>query len=175
MKYIRKLKYYIAAIVVMAVPFSVVQQAAAYSGSGAGTAGSPYVITSCAQFAQINDELDAHYTLAQDIDCSGDGDAIKVTAGDFTGVLDGGGHTLTMQLTVESGAWGELALFGMLSGEVHNIRLAGSVTSDEDDGDGATAALVAYSYQGTFSNIFSTVAVSDVGDIAGGLIGTLLS
>ncbi|KXK27366.1 MAG: Bacillopeptidase F precursor [candidate division WS6 bacterium OLB20] len=42
----------------------------AFSGSGSGTELDPYVITDCTELQEIDDELDAHYVLANDIDCS---------------------------------------------------------------------------------------------------------
>lgn len=45
---------------------------------GAGTSGSPYQITSCADFIDIEDDYDAYYILMNDIDCSASGDAITI-------------------------------------------------------------------------------------------------
>ena len=44
--------------------------ASAYSGSGTGTAGDPYLITNCTQLQEMNNDLAASYKLANDIDCS---------------------------------------------------------------------------------------------------------
>ncbi|HYH74983.1 MAG TPA: hypothetical protein VD735_03400 [Candidatus Saccharimonadales bacterium] len=59
-----------------AVPFVAVGKALALSG--AGTSGSPYQITSCADFADIENDMNAHYRLMNDIDCSASGDTFTV-------------------------------------------------------------------------------------------------
>ena len=42
----------------------------AFSGNGAGTETDPYQITNIEQLQEMNDELDAHYILMNDIDAS---------------------------------------------------------------------------------------------------------
>ncbi len=45
--------------------------AIAFSGSGFGTEENPYVITDVYQLQEMQDDLDAYYVLANDIDASG--------------------------------------------------------------------------------------------------------
>ena len=42
--------------------------AAAFSGSGSGTEGDPYIIMTADQLDEVRNELDAHYRLGADID-----------------------------------------------------------------------------------------------------------
>ena len=41
-----------------------------FAGTGTGTSGDPYIITSCTQLQSMEDHPSAHYKLGQDIDCS---------------------------------------------------------------------------------------------------------
>ena len=125
------------------------------------------MISSCAQIAEIDADLAAYYEITQDLDCSSQGDAIKV-AGTFTGVLDGGDHTLTINLDEQNGS-GNTALFQSIPGEVHNLKLAGTVTNTHEDSAGV-AALAVSSYGGTFRDIDSTVAVTNPAHMTGGLV-----
>ncbi len=73
----------------------------AYSGAGTGTAGDPYIVTSCAELQSIGSEPDTngiYYELTGDIDCS-------VTSGwnsgsgfspieNFQGNFNGNNHTI---------------------------------------------------------------------------------
>lgn len=43
---------------------------AAFTGSGAGSVGSPFQITNCSQLQEMSSDLSAYYVLANDIDCS---------------------------------------------------------------------------------------------------------
>jgi hypothetical protein len=45
----------------------------AFSGSGAGTSGDPYQITSWAELNETNDDLTAYYVLTTNLDASDDG------------------------------------------------------------------------------------------------------
>ena len=42
----------------------------AFSGSGSGIEASPYVITTCSQLQEMQDDLDGYYVLGNDIDCT---------------------------------------------------------------------------------------------------------
>ena len=61
-----------------------------FSGSGSGTSGDPFQITSCAQFEDINNNDDGYngfdksYKLMQDLNCIPEGNAI-IAAGNFSG------------------------------------------------------------------------------------------
>ncbi|MCA9329921.1 hypothetical protein KDA11_04700 [Candidatus Saccharibacteria bacterium] len=76
----------------------------AFTGSGQGVKDDPYIITNCQQLQEITNDLDAHYQLANDIDCSdtqhwnGGRGFIAVAPNKdnaFSGVLDGKNYAIT--------------------------------------------------------------------------------
>jgi hypothetical protein len=71
----------------------------AFSGTGNGTEGNPYQITSCDEFMEINDNLWAHYVLMDDIDCSSDGNDIMIGSGSsFTWSFNGSWNSITIDI-----------------------------------------------------------------------------
>jgi hypothetical protein len=137
----------------------------AFALSGAGTEGSPYLVSSCAQFASIHDDLAAHYMLTQDLNCISSGNSILIADG-FTGTLDGDGNTLTIALSASTDG-STLSLFNTLSGAtIKNLQLAGTVTNTAENPND-TAALADYGWTTTLSNIHSTVNVTSNGTTAG--------
>jgi hypothetical protein len=97
----------------------VTAQAAGFSGSGSGTAGDPYVITTPEQLNEVRNNLSAHYRLGADIDLSGymNWEPIGSKTAAFTGSLDGGGHTIT-GLHIDRAGRDYVGLFGYTSGAV---------------------------------------------------------
>ena len=107
------------------------------------------------------------YTLTQDIDFAG----VSYTAGDFSGVLNGGGHTISNLRT-----W----LFAELSGAtVSNLTISGTTVSGStipNETDGAFGILARLAGDGT---LVSDVKVKDstflsnrtVNQYIGGIIG----
>ena len=95
----------------------VTAQAAGFSGSGSGTAGDPYVITTPGQLNEVRNNLSAHYRLGADIDLSGymNWQPIGSQSAPFTGSLDGGGHTIT-GLHIDRAGRDYVGLFGYTSG-----------------------------------------------------------
>ena len=86
--------------------------------AGAGTLASPFEIETCAQLQGMERDLDAHYRLVRDLDCSGfdvgDGRGFRpvgTTAKPFTGVFDGGEHTIS-GLTIHRPRSHRVGLFG---------------------------------------------------------------
>jgi hypothetical protein len=87
--------------------------------SGSGTASNPYTITNASELQAMEDDLDAHYVLGNDIDASetddwnnGLGfDPVGNDSEDFTGHLDGNQHTID-QLTINRSAAEDVGLFG---------------------------------------------------------------
>jgi hypothetical protein len=100
----RRIKYFFGATVLTLgsvlfnTPF-----ANAFSGAGAGTLLNPYMITSCLQLQEMEDDLGAHYKLNGDIDCSATStwnsglgfNPVGDNVDKFTGNLDGNGHTIS--------------------------------------------------------------------------------
>ena len=131
----------------------------------------PTPVSSCADFEAINSNMSGSYLLTQDIDCSGDG--VGVTIGNsntpFTGTFDGGGHTITVDITSSNV---DAGLFAHLTGAtIKNLGIAGSVSmvsplvntgSLAGESDGSTI----------ISNVGSVANVSSVHYSVGGLIGS---
>ncbi len=69
--------------------------AKAYSGVGLGTDQDPYQITTCDQLQEISEDLDAHYVLVQDIDCSATMELNNFEPiAAFSGTLDGRNYAI---------------------------------------------------------------------------------
>jgi hypothetical protein len=110
----------------------------AFSGSGAGTGGDPYIITNCSQLEEITSELDASYELANNIDCSG-GSALSIgtTSAPFTGDFDGAGYTVDVNISMGTEYSG---LFGYITGaHIYDVRVTGSIFSSGDYNGGIAA------------------------------------
>jgi len=65
----------------------------AFSGLGSGIQGDPYQITTFNQFKEIQNDLDKHFLMMNDINAGGL--AMSQNYARFTGVLDGGNFTLS--------------------------------------------------------------------------------
>lgn len=100
--------------------------------SGSGTQGEPYLIEEPAHWLYLGSQLEsgdkydgAYFQLMADLTIS------KMAGLDtkpFSGIFDGNGHILTLDLT----GTGYAALFGCLDGAtIKNLHLAGNVTSDQ--------------------------------------------
>lgn len=158
----------------------------AFSGSGAGTAGDPFQITTCAQLQEISDDLDASYRLENNIACtaatseggslwnSGAGFAPigSLTEGSqFTGTLNGNSFKVT-GLFISRAATNYVGLFGAVyvGGTVSNIGL-----EDADiTGNGLTGGLAGQNV-GTITGSYTTGTVTGNGTMVGGLVGASTS
>lgn len=108
--------------------------------NGSGTSEDPYQITEAGHLVKINDGLDQHYKLMNDIDLGGAiwtpiggyaYNTANVQAGAFTGVFDGNDHTISnfklLDSEVERAATptSKLGFFGEISnGTVKNVTFA---------------------------------------------------
>ncbi len=117
------------AISLLALSLLGVNKALAFSGSGAGSSGSPYLITTCSQITEINTALSSHYELANDISCAGQGTInTSMVTGTFTGVFDGNGHVLSgLNISGDD----QLGLFKKLStgSIVENFAIFGTISN----------------------------------------------
>ena len=148
--------------------------AAGFSGSGSGTAGDPYMITTVGQLQEMENSLTAHYALGNDIDASGtvnwNGGAgfepVGTKASMFTGSLDGRGYRIT-DLYIDRSGTDNVGLFGYVGsgGVVENVELE----NENVRGSWFTGGLVGVNW-GIISNSYSTGPVSGNGDV-GGLVG----
>jgi hypothetical protein len=148
---------------------------------GDGSSGSPYRITDVygLQGLASSDLVGQSFLLANDIDASGtsdwnlgDGfDPIGVYGNEFSGSLDGQGHTIS-GLIIARGTENSVGLFGeTVSGAtISNLVLSGgSVT-----GNGAVGALIG-SGRVVIDNVHVSTDVTGSGNGIGGLVGNLFS
>jgi len=159
-----------------------------YSG-GRGTADDPYQIAAAADLIALGEtpaDYDKHFILTADIDLDPNLPGRKVfdkaviaantteatnrvEGAPFTGIFDGGGHTVS-RLTIKGFKGGHcMGLFGRLESgaEVKNL----GVVDVNITGSGTyVGGLTGYNLRGTVTHCYSTGAVS--GDISvGGLVG----
>ncbi|WP_318786618.1 InlB B-repeat-containing protein, partial [Methanimicrococcus hacksteinii] len=66
---------------------------AGFSGSGSGTIGTPFIITNESQLREINDNLTAHYILANNFEIKS---STWTSIGKFSGKLDGNNKHITL-------------------------------------------------------------------------------
>ena len=159
---------------------------AAIFDGGDGTEEHPYVITTPEGLSAVRDNLGAHYRLNADIDLSGadwtpigaftpegGSDAerkIPVKEDAFTGVFDGGSHTVSNLLIHESDA-DAVGLFACVrDAHIYNLTI---------DGHTLTGAVVGYAYNSRLTAVSLTGANAIVGhksadegaESVGGVIG----
>jgi hypothetical protein len=90
---------------------TIVAQAAAFSGSGSGASGDPYIITTEEQLSEVQDNLSGYYQLGANIELTGEWVPIK----NFTGTLDGNGKVVS-GLRINLPDTDGVGLFGSVSG-----------------------------------------------------------
>lgn len=102
---------------------------------GTGTETDPYVVTNAEELQAMNQDLEAHYVLGDDIDAAeteawnngqgfepiGDDDQGDRGQTPFSGSFDGQGHTIS-GLTIDRTTEGAIAPFGSVTGIVENAR-----------------------------------------------------
>lgn len=138
----------------------------AFAG-GSGTSGSPYQIASCADWLSISD-LSAYYTLTASIDCSANGNAVIIgnSSTPFGGTLDGGRHTITVN--INSTGSSNIGLFGYAqNATISKLNIAGTVTSNSSSVGMLAGTLDA----STVDEVTSAGTVSSSGNNVGGLFG----
>ena len=149
-----------------------------FSGSGAGTSNNPFIITSCLQLQEMNNNLSASYKLNSDIDCSatstwnsGAGflpiENTDYPPSPFTGNFDGNGRKITGLFihrpgTLYTGLFGKIASGSIVKNVgLENVNITGG---------SSTSGGLAGMNIGIISNSYSTGNVS--GDYyVGGLSG----
>ncbi len=145
--------------------------------AGSGTQSSPYVITTCQQLQDMQNNLSAYYELGNDIDCSetsswnsGYGfDPIGDGTTQFTGHFDGKGYVIS-DLYINRPSTNFIGLFGYTSSAtVQNVGLENISVAGYNNVGG----LVGNSLKSSVRNSYSTGNVSAANGSLGGLIGTL--
>ena len=135
--------------------------ALAFSAYGAGTAGSPYRISTCAQLSEINNDLSANYVLVANIDCASASFTSLALSAAFTGTLDGQSHTIKNLNIAGNGLFSQVT-----GGTIKNINLASGSIS----GTGYVGSIVGIIHGATLINVHSSLAI--VGEVYnGGLVG----
>ncbi|MFQ3476896.1 hypothetical protein HKK80_11660 [Halonotius sp. F2-221B] len=115
--------------------------------AGSGTAANPYVITNASELQAMEDDLDTHYKLGNDIDASTtaqwNGELGFAPVGDnsvgFTGEFDGNQHNIS-GLTINRSSSDNIGLFGRV-GESAVIESV-NVESTTINGNNSVGALV---------------------------------
>ncbi|MDR3547725.1 MAG: DUF5011 domain-containing protein [Candidatus Pacebacteria bacterium] len=138
---------------------------------GNGYPADPYVIQSCSDLALVNNNLSSAYVLANDLDCTENGNDVIMGGADtpFTGIFDGAGHTITLDI---SGSSNYHALFADTNGAtIRNLHIAGSVSGT----GGYVAGLVGNAQNSNIYYVSSSASVTETGggDDVGGLVGYL--
>ncbi len=121
-----------------------------FSGSGAGTSGDPYIITTVDELQEMTDDLTAYYELGNDIEAYdtkwwNDG-AGFAPAGSFSGQLNGAGFVIK-DLYINRSATNYIGLFttmsstgvvkdlGLVNAYVRGNENTGGITGDCNGGD----------------------------------------
>ena len=155
---------------------------------GEGTPEDPYVITDVDDLQAMQDDLEGHYVLGNDIDASatedwndeGDGPLGFDPVGDadepFTGSLDGNGYAIT-DLTVNRTDEDEVGLFGYIeAGTVKDVHLEQvNVTGNQQDDSQRVGGLAGRAVESTVSGVEVTGTVTghsdDTFSATGGVLG----
>ena len=148
----------------------------AFSGSGSGTPGNPYIITTVEELQAMKDNLSGYYALGNDINASATSGwnsgagfiPIGTDTNQFTGSFDGQGYKI-INLRINRPSTNYVGLFGYVGsgGAVENVGLE----NENIKGNLRVGGLVGFNDRGTVSNSYSTGSVSGSGDYAGGLVG----
>jgi len=154
--------------------------ASAFSGSGSGTAGDPFEITTCAQLQEMEDALSSQYRLVNDIDC----DVAPFNTGlgfdpvgEFRGTFDGQGFEISGLFIINTGI-SQAGLFGRIRtpGIVKDFGLIDAdVTCSSSCGAVAGILLEA---GGTIERVYVSgrvVGFANIGCIAGTNVRGLIS
>lgn len=164
-----------AAVFVLAMVIGVFHSSSvsAFSGSGAGTSGNPFQITTCAQLNSINLDLAAYYVLANDIDCAGGGwSPIGMSGGGFTGTLDGQNYKIShLDLSEIANTTNFAGMFSAIksSAVVKNLRVIDGKLNAGNNSGMVTGGLYDTA---SLDNVYVQASVTCHGDNCGGLVGS---
>jgi len=145
----------------------------AYSGYGMGTSHDPYLISSCQELQDMNQNLTGYYTLVSNVDCSGfNFSAVGNLAAKFSGQLDGGSHTI-LNLVPADGSFA-IGLFGATDGAViKNLKLEGGTVSISPMNP-YVGGVVGFAQNTTLTNVHSNQTInSNSYGYLGGLVGII--
>lgn len=137
-------------LICMCVCFSMTSYAtmANYAVSGRGTASNPFRITDADELMLLADFPECYFELENDIEFTGTWEPVA----DFSGSLDGKGHTITVS---DYMAKTNMGLFGNLSGSVKNLTIYAN-NMEEERGSETYIGLFAGKCSGTIENCRAT-------------------
>ncbi len=158
----------IALFVAVAACFLTPRHVSAFSGSGGGTTGDPYLVSTCAEFESINSGLTAYYKLIKDIDCSTTTHTpIGSSSTPFSGSFDGDGYMI-IDVTYNNAAADYAGVFGSVTGSVTNVHVYSAEITGKDYVGGVAGKI---SGSGTFSNILVSSSTVTGKSYVGGAFG----
>ena len=98
--------------------------------SGSGTESDPYIVTSVDDFMAINNNKTACYKLNTDLVLPTSTGAYITSKSAFSGVFNGDGHSITVDIQGAANTKSDTfeALFAIVTGEIKNLTVKGSVT-----------------------------------------------
>ncbi len=127
-------------------------------------------IANAADFAKIKDDLNGYYVLTADITLPDVTDYIVSQTTEFTGTLDGNGHTLTYNIVkrnTNNDGGDNQSLFGIIgvTGVIKNLAFKVDMqgTVDNTTRGMYNRAAIAYQNKGLIENVFVDVTFSDTG------------
>lgn len=147
--------------------------------AGSGTTDDPYQITNCDELQKVNDNLNAAYMLAQDIEC---GNSATMNNGSgfmpfnpFNGpYFDGRNHQIRY-ITLERSDTNSLGLFLSIgpNSKVSNLTLVEPIIKNtfNTDPESITTGALAGVNEGTIHNVGVINAVIEAQGIIGGVTG----
>lgn len=125
-------------------------------------------VTEISSLSQIT-AMDGNYRLTADVNISADQTPIGSASAPFTGTFDGNGKTITWSGST-AGAGGYIGIFGVSSGTVKNLNVAGSLTVTGSNLD-YISAVVAYN-EGAIDGVTNSATVDASGSYnVGGITG----
>lgn len=157
--------------------FATSKDVSAFSGSGLGVEYSPFVITTCEHFQEINQDTAAYYILGGNIDCSGSsawnsGEGFMPIYG-FSGIFDGRNYTIDGLTILKGTDTDEVGVFGdALSGTVKNTYFTNIDVSADHPNSEYIGGLVGYAGGATIEGVHLQGSVTG-GIVVGGLGGYL--
>ena len=181
MKYLKIFLFTLLFFVVVFIFFSINNDIGVlgFSGAGSGTAADPYQITDADELNETRDDLNANYTLMNDIDLTGCENwnsekgfiCIGNSTSFFNGSFNGGNHTISNLVINRTGGDGNsYGFFGVMrNASISNITLEDiSITNV----NGArVGGLSAYDYNTTFSYCYIIGGDINAGNRIGGMLG----
>jgi len=158
-------------------------------GGGSGTENDPYLISSKADMETLADVVnsgnnysDRYFLLTRDL--TGENDTITTIIGIsptycFSGIFDGGGYEITMNINVSNSSNSYCGVFGYLaSGTVKNLGISGSISSSFSSYSFPfSGGICGYAYGSMISNCYNkgNISISGHGSSqAGGICGSMI-